>query len=308
LNATGINRGRDAQRPRHIPALGWWDVLMRVKDRLGRDNVSLVSAGLAMYALLSIFPALTAAVFLYGLLGSPEQLIAQLHSFAGTMPLGVWELFQSQLREVASRQHGALSTAAAVSGVVAIWSARSGMASLITATNIAFGEREKRGLIMQFGLSLLFTVGALLSFIVLLVLALAVPLALGLFGLSDGMQTAAAVARWLLLWCFAVSALALVYRYGPSREQARWRWLTVGSVSAATLWLVGSVLFSIYVSTFATYQKSYGALSGVVVLLMWFLLSSFAVVLGAQIDAESERQTRAVRAAIQQESSSLSKV
>jgi len=219
LNAADLNRGRDAAGPRHIRARGWWDVLVRVKDRLGRSNASLVSAGLAMYALLAIFPALTAAVFLYGLFGSPQQLITQLHAFAGTMPPGVWDLFQSQLREVASRQHGALSTAAAVSGVVAIWSARSGMASLITATNIAYGEREQRSLIRQVGLSLLFAVGALLSFIVLLVLSLAVPLALRLLGLSAWMQTAAAV-------------------------------------------------------------------------LMWFFLSSFAVVLGAQINAESERQTQ----------------
>jgi membrane protein len=145
---------------------------------------------------------------------------------------------------------------------------------------------------VQNALALLFTVCAVIAFLLMLALAVAVPLALHLMGLNGWMQGAAAVIRWILLWCFAAFTFALIYRFAPAREQPRWRWLTVGSVFAATLWLAGTLAFSFYVGTFGNYQRSYGALSSVVVLLMWFLLSSFAVVLGAEVNAESERQTR----------------
>jgi len=245
-----------------------------------------------MYALLSVFPALTALVFVCGIFISPEQLVHQVHGFAAAMPPGVWQLFQAQLQAAAGRAPSAVTAAAAVSLAIAILSARSGMSSLMSATNIAYGEDEKRSFIVQVGLSLLFTVAALLAFVVMLVLAVAVPLTLRFLGLHAWMQNAAAAVRWVLLWCFAVIVMGLVYRFAPSRERARWRWLTVGSVTAATLWLAGTVLFGIYVDKFANYRQSYGALSSVVVLLMWFLLSSFSVMLGAEINAESERQTR----------------
>lgn len=286
------DRGRDAARQGDVPLRGWWDVLLRVFDDLNRHNVALVAGGLAMYALLAVFPGLTALVFICGIVISPDQLIHQLHGFASAMPPGVWNLFQAQLQAAAGRATSTATVAAAVSLAVAILSARTGITSLMSATNIAYGEDEKRSFIVQVALSLLFTLGALLAFIVMLVLAVAVPLVLNFLGLSTWMQNAAAVLRWLLLWCFAVFVLGLVYRFVPSREQARWHWVTAGSVSAATLWLAGTVLFGVYVQTFANYQQSYGALSSVVVLLMWFLLSSFALMLGAELNAESERQTR----------------
>lgn len=286
------DRGREASRQGELPPRGWWDVLLRVGDDLNRHNVSLVAGGLAMYALLAVFPGLTALVFITGIFISPDHLVQQLQAFASAMPPGVWDLFKAQLHAAAGRTPGTVTAAAAVSLAVAILSARSGMSSLMSATNIAYGEDEKRSFIVQVALSLLFTVGALFAFIIMLVLAVAVPLVLRFIGLSAWMQSAAAVVRWFLLWCFAVGALALVYRFAPSREQARWKWLTAGSISAATLWLAGTVLFGVYVEKFGGYQQSYGALSSVVVLLMWFLLSSFAVMLGAELNAESERQTR----------------
>jgi membrane protein len=271
-------------------ASGWWDRAVRLADNLGRDNVSLISAGLAMYALLSIFPALAATVSIYELLVTPQQVMHQMSTLAGALPPGTWELFRQQLQRVAGRQHGSLTITAALTVLVALWSARSGMASLMSAANIAYGVREKRGLLTRIALSLLLTIGALFGFILLLVLGLAVPWVLSVLGTSPHERLAAAVARWLLLWGFAIAGLALVYRFAPSRRPGRWRWFSVGSVTAATLWVCGSALFSIYVSTFAHYRRSYGALGGVVVLLLWFYLSSFFVVLGAEINAEVERR------------------
>lgn len=291
MEANAREHGREAEHPREIPWRGWWDIIIRVKNSLSRDNATLIAAGLAMYGLLALFPALTATISIYGLFVTPAEVVHQISGFAGQMPPGVWDLLKTQLTDVASHQHGTLSTAAAVGLVVALWSVSSGMSSLMTATNIAYGEREQRGFIKQTAIAVLMTVGAVVGFIIMLALTFAVPLVLQMLGTSFVLQIIGEIVRWLLLWCFAVLALAIIYRLAPARESPRWHWVTWGSGIAATLWLVGTVLFTLYVRLFASYQKTYGALSGVVVLLMWFYLSSFLVVLGAEINAESERQT-----------------
>ncbi len=164
------------------------------------------------------------------------------------------------------------------------------MSSLMTATTIAYGEREQRGFMLQTAIALLLTVGAVVGFIIMLALAFAVPLVLGVLGTNFVLQIIGEVLRWLLLWWFGVLALAIIYRLASARQPLRWRWVTWGSGIAATLWVVGTVLFTLYVRLFASYQKTYGALSGVVVLLMWFYLSGFLGGVGAEINAESERQ------------------
>ncbi|MGA8708219.1 MAG: YihY/virulence factor BrkB family protein [Steroidobacteraceae bacterium] len=285
-------RGRNAVAPEQIPARGWWDICMRVWQDLSRDNVSLVAGGLAMYSLLSVFPALAAAVSFYGILFSPKDVIQQMSGFAGVLPPGVWDIFNTDLQAVTNHATGALTLAALVAITVALISARSGMSSLMQATNIAYQEREKRSLLRQVLTSMAFTLGAILAFILMLLLGVAVPLVFAAFTSSPWAQRAVEVLRWVLLWLFAVVGLAATYRFAPARERARWRWVTWGSAVAATLWLAGSVLFSLYVRTIGSYAKTYGALGGVIVLLMWFYLSSFFLVLGAEINAEMERQTR----------------
>src|SRR5829696_917865 len=286
------NRGRTAEQPEEIPAPGWWDIASRVKDEIGSDNVSLISGGLAMYALLAVFPALAAAFSAYGLFATPADVLKHMSSFSGVLPKEAWDIINTQLQYIASRQQGTLTVAAVVGLLVALWSARSGMAALITATNIAYSEREKRGFFMQILLSLLFTVAAIMGFVAMLLLGVAVPVVLEALGVSKIVTFGVAVLRWGLLWFVAVLGLALIYRFAPSRQRARWRWVTWGSVIASTLWVVASLLFAYYVRSFGTYGKTYGALGGVIVLLMWFYISSFVVVLGAEINAEMERQTK----------------
>jgi membrane protein len=286
------NRGRTAERPQDIPAQGWWDIASRVFKRLGTDNVTLVSGGVAMYTLLSVFPGLAAAVSIYGIFASPADVIKHLNVFSGLLPPGVLDIFNTQLQTLARHEQSTLSIAAGVGVVVALWSARSAMSSLMTATNIAYGESEKRNFIVQVLISLALTVGAIVGFLATLVLGVALPLALKVLGASNWVQWAIAVLRWLVLWLAAIVGLAILYRYAPARQRARWRWLTWGSAVAATLWLAMSVLFAIYVRNFADYGKTYGALGGVIALLMWFYLSSILVVLGAEINAEMERQTK----------------
>jgi membrane protein len=288
----GSDRGRNATEPAQIPARGWWDIAMRVWQDLSRDNVSLVAGGLAMYSLLSVFPALAAAVSFYGLIFSRADVIKQMSGFAGVMPPGVWDIFNTDLQAIVQHETGTLTVAALVAVAVALLSARSGMSSLMQATNIAYQEREKRNLIRQLLTSLIFTLGAILSFVVMLLLGVAVPLIVAALTSSAWAQNVVEVLRWALLWLFAVAGLAVTYRFAPAREPARWSWVTWGSVVAATLWLAGSALFTVYVKTIGSYTRTYGALGGVIVLLMWFYLSSFFLVLGAEINAEMERQTR----------------
>jgi len=290
--AQGDSRGRNAQTPEQIPARGWWDVLVRVYQDLGRDNASLVAAGLAMYAMLSIFPALTALVSIYGLFVSPAGVVQQMRAFAATMPPDMWHIITSQLQSVASKQAGTLSVAAGISILVALWSARSGMSSLMTAMNIAFAEQERRGIVRQVLISLLFTLGAVVAVLIMLGRLVAVPIALRFLGTAAWISIAGQVLRFLLLGVFAVLALSCVYRFGPSRAPIRWRWVTWGSTIAALLWVIASALFAVYVQKFAGYQKAYGALGGVIVMLMWLYLSSYIILLGAELNAEMERQTR----------------
>ncbi|MGH8139939.1 MAG: YihY/virulence factor BrkB family protein [Steroidobacteraceae bacterium] len=284
--------GREARQPEEIPKAGWRDILSRVRAALGQDNVSLVSAGLAMYGLLAVFPSLATVVSIYGIFASPADVIRDMNPFVGILPPGAWDLFARQLQNVASHAGGTLTVTAAIALVVSLWSARSGMASLMTAANIAYSEREKRGFIRQILVSIAFTGGGILGFLIMLLLGVATPLAVKAIGVSEGAKAVVGILRWLLLWLVAIGGLSVIYRYAPARRRARWAWVTWGSAVAATLWLIGSVLFSVYVRTFGTYGQTYGALGGVIALLMWFYLSSFTIVLGAEINAEMERQTR----------------
>ena len=245
-----------------------------------------------MYALLAVFPGLAAAIAIYGLFASPEDVLRHMQAFAGVLPQGAWEVLSQRLQEIAGRERTTLNIGLVLSLLIALWGARSGMAALMTAMNIAYSEKEERGMLMQIAVSLLLTVGAILGFLLVLLLGVAIPIALQVLGTSSWVQAIVAVLRWSLLWLVVALGLSIVYRYGPDRKRARWRWVSWGSAIAATLWLIGSLLFALYVQLFASYGKTYGAIGSVVVLLLWFYLSSFIVVLGAEINAEMERQTR----------------
>lgn len=293
MNAPIANdRGREAQHPSEITPKGWWDVLRRVGKRIGSDNVTLVSGGVAMYLLLSVFPGLAAFVSVYGLIASPADVIQHMKDFSAVLPPGVWDIFNTQLQSLVRQDQRTLGLGVVLGIGLALWSARSAMSAMMTSTNIAYGEREKRSYLRQALLSLLLTLGAITGFLAMLLLGVAIPVVLKVLGTSDIVQIIATVLRLTLLWALAVLGLAFIYRYAPSREHARWRWVTVGSAIAATLWLGASALFALYVQHFSSYGKTYGALGSVIVLLMWFYISSVIAVLGAELNAESERQTR----------------
>jgi membrane protein len=262
--------GRSAIQP-YIHGPRWWQVSVGVAHRLSSHNAALLAGGIAMYGLLSIFPGLAAAVSIYGLFATPDQAIQHIKVFAGILPPGVWGIFKTQLQNVVAHDHGTLTVAAVAGLLIALWSARLTMSALMTVTSIAYETPAQRG------------------FIVMLLLGLVVPLALEVLGGSAWVQVTVTVLRWLLLWVFAVAGLNVVYHFAPARERARWQWITWGSGVAATFWLAVSGLLTLYVRTFAFYDKTYGAFGGVVVMLMWFYLLSLFVILGAEINAALER-------------------
>jgi membrane protein len=284
--------GRSAESPTDIPARGWWDIAMRVRKEMAADNVDIIASGLALYALLAVFPALAAAVSIYGLFSSPAEIATHLQQVAGMLPEDATRILQQQLTKLSEHPQETLSFGIIVGIAVALWSARKGMVALMKVTNVAYDEEENRGFFKQLFVSLAFTVGAIIGFLAVLLLGVAVPLALSLIPLGSATEIIVLGARWVLLFAVAVLGLAIVYRFAPDRARAQWRWITPGSLIAATLWLIGSALFALYVRNWGSYGETYGALGGVVVLLMWFYLSGYIIILGAEINAETERQTR----------------
>ena len=285
-------RGRAAARPQDIPTRGWWDIAIRVKKEMTADNVDIIASGLALYALLAVFPALAAAVSIYGLFASPADIADHLQQVATMLPEDATRILQQQLHQLAQNPQNTLSFGIIAGIALALWSARKGMVALMKAANIAYDEEENRGFFKQLFVSLAFTIGAVIGFLAVLLLGVAVPLAVSFLPLGPAAEVTLLGVRWVLLFAVAVLGLAIVYRFAPDRQPAQWRWVTPGSLIAATLWLIGSVLFALYVRNWGSYGETYGALGGVVILLMWFYLSGYIIILGAEINAETERQTR----------------
>lgn len=286
------SRGREARAPREIPAPGWRDILWRVKDRISADNLSIISAGVAFYALLAIFPGLIALVGLYGLVFDPQQVSQHLSALTAVLPGEAANLIGQQLGEVTTMERTSLGVGSIAAVLLALWSASAGMRTLMTALDVAYGEKETRGTVKFYGTSLLLTLGAVLGVIVAIATIVAVPVALQYVGFDRDVENVVAYGRWPLLAAVMLAGLAIVYRYGPDRRRPQWRWVSWGAVIATLLWIASSALFSLYVTRFGDYNKTYGSMGAVVILMTWFLLTAYIFLIGAEINAEMERQTR----------------
>lgn len=284
-------RGRAAERPSEIPKLGWKDILLRTKKEAARDSISLVAAGVAFYGLLAIFPALAAVISIYGLLADPADIERQINSVMGLIPPEAAAILQQQLESLASQPATGLSIGVVVGILLALWSTAKGVKALIEGLNIAYDQEERRGFFKLNGIALLLTVGAVLMAILALGLIAVLPAVINVLNLSGPLATAASLLSWPLLLIAVVVSLAVIYRYGPCRNEARWRWVSWGAGAATALWLVGSILFSVYVANFGNYGKTYGSVGAIVILMMWFFLTAYSVLLGAELNAEIEHQT-----------------
>ncbi|WP_142848104.1 YihY/virulence factor BrkB family protein [Telmatospirillum sp. J64-1] len=287
----GRERGGEAESPRQIPKAGWKDVLWRVKDDLEKDHVSIVAPGVAFYAFLAIFPALAAIVSIYGLFVDPQQAAQQIEGLTAMLPEDARRLLTEQTQSVAGSTGGALGFGMLISIGLALWSAQRGMMGLIQALNITYGETEKRGFIRLYATSLALTVGAVLFIIITLGLVAILPVVVGMLGLGGAAEWAIRLLRWPILFGAVLVLLAGLYRFAPSRDGARWQWLTPGALMATLMWMLGSIAFSLYVSRFEDYNATYGTLGAVVALMMWFLLTAYVILLGAEINNALEKQT-----------------
>jgi membrane protein len=285
------NRGRDADTPGDIPAEGWKDILVRVRKESKDDGISLLSAGVAFYALLALVPGMVALVSLYGLVAKPSDVQRQVTSSLSAAPQEVRTLVTAQLTSIVESAGGGAVLGVIFGTLLALWSASSGVAHLIEAVNRAYDERETRGFVKMKTLSLAFTIGAILFVVVSFALITILPSVLAKSSLGTAGRVVAGVLRWIILLGGMVVGLALLYRFGPNRDDARWRWVTPGALVAAVTWVIGSILFSIYTANFAKYNETYGSLGAVVIMLLWLFLTALVVILGAEINCEIERQT-----------------
>ncbi len=284
-------RGEYADSPSDIPPRGWRDVLMRVKDEISGDNLSVVAAGVAFYSLLAVFPALAAMVMIYGLFADPGDVQRQLEPLKDVIPADAFAILDGQLSAVASKGTQPLGLGLILTLGLSLWSATAGIKALFTAMNIAYEEHETRNFFKLNAVALLFTVMGIAFVLVALAVIAAVPAIADLLGVEGWPRTALLLLRWVGLALFVMLALGILFRYGPSRAPARFRWITPGALVATVLWVVGSVAFSFYVQNFGSYNKTFGSLGAVVVLLMWFYLTAFIVCVGAELNAELEHQT-----------------
>ncbi len=284
-------RGRHAQTPRDIPAKGWRDIAWRVKDELTADHVSVVSAGVAFFGLLALFPAIATLMSIAGLVMDPTTIEEQLSSVASVLPEDAASILQEQARSVASNSGTGLGLAAIAGFLISLYGASKGMLTLIEGMNIAYDEEEKRGFVKLYAVSFALTLFLVLGLLIALAFTVVVPALLGNLGLPDGIVTLVEWGRWPLLAILTMLGLSVLYRFAPSREDPEWRWVSWGAVVATILWLAGSVAFSVYVRNFGSYSESYGALGGVIILLTWLWLSGYIVLLGAEINSEMEHQT-----------------
>lgn len=289
---SGDERGREASRPSDIPRKGWGDILLRVKDEQSRDNLSIVSAGVAFFWFLSVFPALAAAVSIYGLAADPQQLQRQIEGLSGVMPQEAYQILRDQLMTVVQHSGGALGLGVIAGILLTLWSANKGMKALVTALNIVYDEEENRGFIKLNAISLLLTLCAIVLGLVAISLVIAVPALMGSLNLPETIQAVFTYLRWPLLAVFLIIALAVGYRFCPDRASPKWRWVSWGSVVATLLWLLVSILFSLYVANFGSYAKTYGSMGAVIILLMWFYLTAYVILIGGELNAEMEHQTR----------------
>ena len=289
--ADGDVRGREATKPSEIPLPGWKDILIRVYSEFSENRIFSLAAASTYYGLLAMFPAMAALVAIYGLFSDPNEIGKQLSSLQGLLPGGAMDIIGDELKRVASQSNGTLSFAMIAGVIVALWSANSGVKSLFYSLNQVYGEKEKRGFIKLNLVSLTFTISAIALLILSVVAIVALPVALDQLGLSSAITIAAKVIRWPILLIVIAVALAFVYRFGPSRKEPKWRWVTWGSTTAALFWVVASFLFSWYAANFGSFNKTYGSLGAIIGFMVWIWISMIMVLLGAELDAEMEHQT-----------------
>jgi membrane protein len=243
------------------------------------------------YGLLAVFPAITALVSLYGLFADSNTINEHLSLAAGFLPQGGLDIVTDQVNRITSKGNATLGFGFLFGLALALWSANAGMKAIIDALNVVYDEKEKRGFVWLNLTSLALTVAAIISLLFAIAAVIVLPVLLNYVGLSHFSELLLRLLRWPALLVLIVTGLAVLYRFGPSRAEARWEWLSVGSVAAAVAWLVASALLSWYLANFADYNATYGSLGAVIGFMMWLWISAIVILFGAELNSEIEHQT-----------------
>jgi membrane protein len=291
IRATEHGRGRNARSPSQIPWRGWKDIALRTWQETQEDRLLALAAGVVFYALVALVPAVAAGVSFYALFADAGTIGKHLSLAAGIVPADVLDMLRDEIARIASKSDGRLTFGFLLGLAVALWSANAGMKAIFDALNIIYDEQEMRSWVRLNLISLFFTVCAIGAVLLAVGAVVIFPLLLAAFGLSSLDEPIIGYLRWPVLCVLIILGLAVLYRYGPSRRPAKWRWINVGSMFAAAAWLAVSSLFSWYLANFANYNATYGSLGAVVGLMMWMWLSTIVVLVGAELNSEIEHQT-----------------
>jgi len=286
-----VSLGQHATDPRHIPWRGWKQVIRRTYLELISDRISLVAAGCAFYATLALFPAITMLISVYGLVFDPVTVEPQLQVIHEFLPPAAFTLIAERVHTLVSQGKATLGVNVLISTTIALWSSATGTKSLLSALNMAYEEQERRSFLRFQATGLIMTLCGILGAILALAILVFLPVAVEFVGLDAYSKAVLRAASFMLLITFVIVSLSLLYYFGPSRRSARWNWITPGSLIATLIWLIASILFSLYVGHIASYDTSYGPLGAVVGVMMWFWVFAYAVLLGAELNAELELQT-----------------
>ncbi|MDB5374358.1 MAG: hypothetical protein JWP04_3000 [Belnapia sp.] len=286
-------RGRGAATPSEIPVRGWWDILKRTAGQVSDDRVLTEAAGITFFTLLALFPAIGALISIYGLFADPATISEHLAAMAVVVPDGGMQIIDEQVKRLVSKGDTSLGIGAVIGLATSLWSANQAMKALVDALNIVYEEKERRGFLLRTVVTLAFTLGGIVFILLAMAGVVVLPLALQFLGIGSegGIGLVLSLARWPVLVLVIGLFLAVIYRYGPSRDRAQWRWVSWGSAAAAISFLGFSLGFSYYVANFGNYNETYGSLGAVVGFMTWTWLSATVVLVGAELDAEMEHQT-----------------
>lgn len=285
------NRGRDATRPSEIPAPGWKDVLSRAYRDISEHRILAIAAGVTFYALLAIFPAIAAFVALYSLFAAPGTVGEHLEALSGVLPSEVITVVGQQIRRIEAQGGTTLGLASILGLLLSLWSANAGMKAIFDALNVVYEEDEKRGFFRLNAVSLAFTILGMASVALVLAVMVALPPAVQALGAPSPIPTLVLYLRWPLLLILVAVAISAVYRFGPSRDQPKWRWVSWGGAFAALAWLAASLLFTWYAANLGKFNETYGSLGAVVASMLWMWVSTIVLLVGAELNAETEHQT-----------------
>lgn len=273
-------------------ARGWWQILKNTFAEVNADRVLAVAGGVTFYGLLSLFPAITVLVSLYGLFADPPSIAEHLGMLRTVLPEGAMSIISEQVKRIASSGETGLSLAAIIGTLVALWSANAAMKAMMDALNIAYDTDEKRSFIRLNLVSLFFTLSAIIGLIVLFGMIAAVPVVLDMVWLGGTADFLVWAGRWPVILLLVILALAVLYRFAPCRPDVRWRWVTPGSLLAAAGLLALSMLFSWYAANIGKFNETYGSLGAVIGFMTWMWLSATIILVGAELNAEVESAKR----------------